>query len=68
LVAGPLGTLPEFGDITTCAQDVVVATTSHSIKLRHPAMPKALPFERQALFARSFFTIPSGTLFSSLAG
>jgi hypothetical protein len=33
-VAGPLGTLPEFGDIT-CAGDAVVATASNRIKLRN---------------------------------
>jgi hypothetical protein len=41
LLAGPLGTLPEFGDIT-CAHDMVVATTSATIKLSNPAMPKTL--------------------------
>jgi hypothetical protein len=66
LVAGPLGTLPELGDIT-CAQDVVVAITSDSIKLCNPPMAKALPLKWQALSARSFFTIPSGALFSSLS-
>jgi hypothetical protein len=66
LVAGPLGTLPEFGDIT-CDQDVVVAATSDSMKLHNPAMPKALPLMGRALSARSLFTIPSGTLFSPLS-
>jgi hypothetical protein len=61
LVAGPLGTLPEFGDIT-CARDVVVATTSDNIEPHSPTMPKALPLKGRALSARSFFTIPSGAL------
>src|SRR6202162_3853653 len=60
LVAGPLGTLPEFGDIT-CAQDAVVATTSSTIKLHN------FPLKGRALSARSLFTIPSDTLFSSLS-
>jgi hypothetical protein len=47
LVAGPLGTLPRFGE-TTCAQDVVVARTS-SINVHHLSMPRALPLERPTL-------------------
>src|ERR1700676_2378720 len=47
LVAGPLGTLPKFGD-TTCVQDSVVATTS-SIKLHSFPMEKTLPLEERKL-------------------
>src|SRR5580704_16851655 len=52
LVAGPLGTLPRFGE-TTCAQDAAVATTSSartsSTNVHNLFMPRALPLERPTL-------------------
>src|SRR5580692_11405764 len=47
LVAGPLGTLPRFGE-TTCAHDAVVARTS-SINVHNRSMPMAFPLERPTL-------------------
>src|ERR1700722_9697841 len=47
LVAGPLGTLPRFGE-TSCAQDAVVARTS-SINVHNLSMPRALPLEGPTL-------------------
>src|ERR1700691_3737206 len=55
LLAGPLGTLPTFGD-TTCAQDAVVPPIS-SIKLHSVLITKALPLAGQALSERSCITI-----------
>src|SRR5260370_5264408 len=46
LVAGPLGTLPRFGE-TTCAQDAVVATSS--INVHNLSMRSAPPLERPTL-------------------
>src|SRR5579864_7938770 len=46
-VAGPLGTLPRFGE-NTCAQDAVVAPNT-TIKMHSVLIPKALPIERRAL-------------------
>jgi hypothetical protein len=48
LVAGPLGTLPRFGE-TTCARDAVVARISNTTKLHTFAMPKAVPLDEQGL-------------------
>src|ERR1700727_925292 len=49
LVAGPLGTLPRFGE-STCAQDAVVARNS-SINVHNASMPGALSLEWPMLSA-----------------
>src|ERR1700677_545361 len=54
LLAGPLGTLPTFGD-AACAQDAVVPTIS-TIKL-HSVLPKSRPLERRELSDRSCIAI-----------
>jgi hypothetical protein len=55
LLAGPLGTLPTFGD-AACAQDAVVPTIS-SIKLHSALAPKSRPHERRELSDRSCIAI-----------